>query len=248
MKKILLGVAISAAVLQGCRKDDNNKDETVQLTVEEQKDYDDAAIVDFMNTHYLDSKGVITAFDSTITTDDNEKKLSDYVYTKLPSGVVYIARPGAQPDPGKVVGTTDVVSFFQVSKTYLASKVNDKITFNNETTFVNNVANSGIPTPDEQFYYYYVKKSVLDSYNKDKNPQVGRDYFEIEGLQEGLKYFKSFDMDNSAEYNMQGVIIVPSRAAYGRDNSIFGTAYSNRSFVFNFQIYNTRARNMETEN
>jgi hypothetical protein len=41
---------------------------------------------------------------------------------------------------------------------------------------------------------------------------------------------------------MQGVIIVPSRAAYARDNSIYGTVYANRSFVFNFQLYNTKTR------
>ena len=77
MKKILLGVALSVAVLQGCKKDNTDDEEVVQLTVDEQKEYDDAAALDFLNKHYLDSKGVITTFDDTTDTDNNEKKLAD---------------------------------------------------------------------------------------------------------------------------------------------------------------------------
>lgn len=241
MKKILLGIALSVAVLQGCKKDNNDDEEVVQLTVEEQKDYDDAAALDFLNTHYLNSKGVITAFDDTTDTDNNEKKLADYNYVKLPSGVIYIVRPGAQPDPGKEMATDDIISFFNVTKTYTASKVNDKFVFNNETTFVSNVANSGVPSVDPA--YYYVKSSVIKNYNDTNKTNIGRDFFEIEGLKEALKFFKSYDnLDVATDYNMQGVIIVPSRAAYARDNSIYGTVYANRSFVFNFQLYNTKTR------
>jgi len=239
MKKILLGIALSVVVLQGCKKDRDEEEVVPEISVEDQKTYDDAAAKDFLTKNYLNSKGVITPFDDTVTTDDNEKKLIDYDYKTLPSGVIYIVRPGAQPDPGKVVGTTDVISFMQITKTYLATKTNDKIAYSNETTFVNNVTSSGIPSLDPA--YYYVKQSVLDKYNTDNKTSYTRSFYEIEGLQEALKNFNAFDLDNSAEYNMQGVIIVPSRAAYGRDDSVYGV-YRNRSFVFNFQLYNTRAR------
>jgi len=245
MKKILLGIALSVVVLQGCKKDRDEEEVVPEISVEEQKTYDDAAAKDFLTKNYLNSKGVITAFDDTVTTDDNEKKLIDYDYKTLPSGVIYIVRPGAQPEPGKVVGATDVISFMQITKTYLATKTNDKIAYSSETTFVNNVTTSGIPSLDPA--YYYVKQSVLDKYNTDNKTSYTRSFYEIEGLQEALKNFNAFDLENSAEYNMQGIIIVPSRAVYGRDNTIYGSGYRNRSFVFNFQLYNTRARK-STEN
>ncbi|WP_379965409.1 hypothetical protein [Epilithonimonas sp. UC225_85] len=238
MKKILLGIVLSVVVLQGCKKDDDVVDDTVVLTVDEQNTYDDAAAVKYMDEHYFDSKGLIVAFDDTVTTDDAYPKLSSYPHEKLPSGVIYIVRTGAQPDPGKVINPTDVISIFQVTKSYVSGKTNDVISFQNESTFNNNVAGTGIPTYDPA--YFYVKSSVLKNYNTTYNTTYGRNFYEIEGLQEGLKYFKAFDLDNSADYNMQGVIIVPSRAAFARDANIY--AYTNRSFVFNFQIYRTKTR------
>ena len=241
MKKILLGIALSVVALQSCKKDDD-VEEAVVLTVEEQNTYDDAAALKFMEDNYFNSKGVITPFDSTIDTDDNYPKLSSYPHEKLPSGVIYIKRTDAQPDPGKDVGSTDVINLFQVAKSYVSVKVDDKISFGSESTFSTSVL-SGDVVKDPA--YFYVKSSVLKKYNETYSTTYGRNFYEIEGLQEGLKYFKSFDLTDSADYNMQGVIIVPSRAAFARDANIY--SYTNRSFVFNFQLYNTRARNMETE-
>lgn len=242
MKKILLGIALSVVALQGCKKDDDDVEETVVLTVEEQNTYDDAAAKDFLNKNYLNSKGVITPFDSTVTTDDNEKKLSDYDYKTLPSGVIYIKRDDAQPVDGKEIVSTDVISIMQIAKSYVSAKVDDKIIFTSESTFSNTVATGDLIVDPA---YFYVKSSILKKYNDTYKTTYGRNFYEIEGLQEGLKYFKSFDLDSSSDYNMQGIIIVPSRAGFARDNNIY--SYSNRSFVFNFQIYKSKARDMATE-
>lgn len=94
--------------------------------------------------------------------------------------------------------------------------------------------------------YFYVKNSILtsDTY-KDKT----RGYFEIEGLKEGLNYFKSYEIADSEDYNMQGVIIVPSRAAFARDDHFAYSSYSfrNRSFVFSFQIYKADTRTSDKD-
>ncbi len=247
MKKILLGFALSVVVLQSCKKDDDEVvDETVVLTVEEQNAYDDAAAINYMDTHYFDSKGNVVAFSDAVTTDDAFPKLSSYSPVKLNSGVIYIKRTGAQPEPGTAVNPTDVINIMQNTKIYVSGKVDDKITFGSEGTFSNTVSGSGDLVPVKDPAYFYVKKSVMDKFNKDNATTFDRSFFEIEGLQEGLKYFNAFNLDDSADYNLQGVIIVPSRAAFARDTNYYNVV--NRSFVFNFQLYKTKTRNLETEN
>ncbi|MCG2793027.1 MAG: hypothetical protein L6262_05740 [Weeksellaceae bacterium] len=241
MKKILLGIALSVVALQGCKRDDN-VDEVVVVNIADQNTYDDAAAIDFLKKNYLNSQGVITAFDDTVTTDDNEKKLSDYDYKTLPSGVIYIVRPGAQPSPGKDIGATDVLNMMVLAKSYIATKIDDKIAYSSESTFVNSLISGNL---EKDPAYFYVKSSVLKRYNDTYHTTYGRNIYEIEGLQEGLKYFKAFDLDDSANYNMQGVIIVPSRAAFARDSNIYG--YTDRSIVFNFQVYKTKTRDLATE-
>jgi hypothetical protein len=93
----------------------------------------------------------------------------------------------------------------QKSNTYVAVKATDgTIKFDSQYSFRNTIDASGSPEVDPVFL---CKKFIPtnDTY-KDKT----RSYFEIEGLQEGLKYFKSTEVSDDANYNMQGVIIVPS--------------------------------------
>jgi len=249
MKKILLGIALSVLVLQGCKKDEEEAvapTTVVADTTDEQNAWDDTSIAKFLDEHYLDSKGNVVAFDSTITTDDTEKKLSAYEsLVKLASGVIVIKRDAVfQPDPGKTINTDDAISIMQNTLAYVGAKNTETgvISLTGGVTFSNTIAGSGVPVFDPS--YYYVKESVLKSYNATNSTTYGTSFFQIEGLSEGLKYFKSFDLDNSANYNLQGVIIVPSRAAFARDvhypYSNFN--WQNRTFVFNFQIYKTKTR------
>ena len=90
--------------------------------------------------------------------------------------------------------------------------------------------------------YFYTKNAQLNG--KD------RSYYEIEGFQEGIKQFKSCEIADVDNYNMQGVIIVPSRAAFARDSNVYDIPTANggllkfvdRSFVFNVQVYKTTTR------
>ncbi len=237
MKKIFLFLAIASLAITSCRKDDEEST-TEEVSIETQNSYDDEAIKQFLNDNYFDARGNIVAFSSTVTTDDNEKPLAGYNPVTLPSGVVYISR--YTPTNGKAIASNDILRIMQRSNTYVAVKATDgKIKFDSQNLFRNTVDATGTPEVDPA--YYYVKNSVLtsDTY-KDKT----RSYFEIEGLQEGLKYFKSTEVPDSDNYNMQGVIIVPSRAAFARDDHFVYSSYAfrNRSFVFTFQIYKTDTR------
>ena len=236
MKKSLLYFAIASMTLFSCKNDDD--DDTVEevSNITEQNSNDDAAILKYMDEHYLDSQGNIKTFSSTDTTDDNYTKLSGLNFQKLSSGVIVIVRDGAQPDPGTTIGTTDIIRLMHKTTTFVSTKENNEITYTSEFSFANTIESGGVPQVDPAFYY--VKQSVMDDSDK------GRSYYEIEGFQEGLKYFKSFDKADSENYNLQGIIIVPSRAAFARDSHYpySNISWRNRTFIFDFQVYKTTAR------
>uniref|UniRef100_UPI0028AD4BF8 hypothetical protein n=1 Tax=Chryseobacterium taichungense TaxID=295069 RepID=UPI0028AD4BF8 len=202
----------------------------------------------FMDENYLDAQGNIKAFSSTDTADDNEKKLSELSPVKLPSGVIYIIRTGAQPSAGVTLETNPTADNATQIRTmmranyYLAAESDGKVSFGSAGTLLNTINGSGSPVTDPAFYY--VKESIVDNTNNSTAAKQ-RSYYEIEGLQEGLKYFKGFaDKADGDAYNLQGVIIVPSRAAFARDTHYNYTGYSlqNNCFVFNFEIYKANVR------
>lgn len=237
MKKALICIAIASVAITSCRKD-----ETTDTTIKEVSDLatqnsnDDAAIAKYMDEHYFDTQGNIKEFSSTDTSDDAFTKLSALSFQKLSSGVVVIIRDGAQPNPGTTIGSTDIIRIMGKSTSFLSTNDNGTVKFASEMIFTNTIESTGVPQVDPQ--YYYVKNATMTASGK------GRSYYEIEGFQEGLKYFKSFDKADSDGYNLQGAIIVPSRAAFARDEHYPYSflSWRNRSLVFNFQIYKATTR------
>ena len=246
MKRVLICLASAILIFQSCNKDDNETIEVIKEVdnITEQNANDDKAIAVYMDEHYLDEQGLIQ--DISTTNNTTQTKLSSLDWTKLDSGVIVIKRQGAQPSAqtGVTIGNTDVIRLMGVTDTFL-SKVNDDgtIDYASNYTFRNTISGTGNPEVDP--YYYYVKKAVLEN-TANTEDQKKRSYYEIEGFQEGLRQFKSFNQDDSALHNLQGVIIVPSRAAYARD-AHYTSTYRNRSFVFNFQVYKSTARPASAE-
>lgn len=244
MKKIFLYILAGSLCFSACKKDDADTTYTEPSDIGVQNDYDNQAIVKFMNENYLDAQGNIKAFSSTDTSDDTQTKLTDLPHTTLPSGTIYFIRAGAQPEnvptTGYTIGATDIIRIMMKSKSYLAVNTDGNIAFQTGTDFLNTIDGSTIPALDPTFYY--VKKAVLAAATTDAAKQ--RSYYEIEGFQEALQKFKAFNKGNSESYNLQGVIIVPSRAAFARDphNNYTGYSLRNNSFVFNFQVYGTAPR------
>ncbi|BEV06117.1 hypothetical protein [Chryseobacterium gambrini] len=241
MKKIFLYILAGSLCFTACKKDDEVETFVEPEDISVRNSYDDQAIQKFMDGNYLDSQGNIKAFSSTDTSDDNEKKLSELNPVKLPSGVIYIIRNGAQPNPGKAISSNSQIKTMIRANYYLATQVDGNVSFTSTGTLVNTINDSGSPVTDPSFYY--VKQSVLS--NATLEAAKNRSYYEIEGFQEGLKYFESYDnLPDGNAYNLQGVIIVPSRAAFARDvhYNYVGYSLQNSCFVFNFQLYNSRPR------
>ena len=241
MKKIFLYIALVSLSVVSCR-DDENPNMVEEVSVGTQNSYDDEAAAKYLDTHYLDAKGNIKEF---VATDTVNVKLSDLNPVTLPSGVIYVVRPGAQPNPATPIGGTDVISLMGNITTYVASNTDNKVGYYSPFGFKNTIAGAGVPDLDPA--YYYVKTSVLTKATAAVAKE--RSYYEIEGFREALQKFGAYDLPDFENYNLQGVIIVPSRAAFARDPhfNYVGISLRNRSFIFNFQVYKSRARNLQTE-
>ncbi len=230
MKKVFLYLAMASIALTSCRKDEDVVEP--EVSIDTQNSYDDQAAAKYLETHYFDAKGNVKDF---VETDTVNVKLSDLNPVTLPSGVIYVMRPDAQPVDGTPIRPYDVLSLMSNSTTYIANSVDNKVSFGSAFTFRNTLAGSGIPELDPA--YFYVKESVFNAATLDVAKQ--RSYYEIEGLREALEKFQAYNIPDESDYNLQGLIIVPSRAAFARDPhfNYSGISFRNRSFIFNFQVY-----------
>lgn len=242
MKKIFLYILAGSLCFSACKRDDAIDTYVEPDDINVQNNYDEQAINKFMDENYLDAQGNIKAFSTTDTSDDNEKKLSELKPVKLPSGTIYIMREGAQPTTNpQPITDQSVIKIMGRGYAYLAAESNGSILFTAKTAFMNTIDGSTIPVIDPM--YYYVKQATLDKGTSDAAKQ--RSYYEIAGLKEALQKFSSFNnLPSETPYNLQGVIIVPSKAAFARNAHYpyLGQTYRNMSFVFNFQMYGSRAR------
>lgn len=246
MKKIFLYVLAGSLCFSACKKDDEVETYKEPEDINVQNNYDNEAIQKFLENNYMDSRGNVKAFSSTDTADDNEIKLKDLNPQTTPSGAIYIIRTTGQPDPGNTIGNTDVMRIMMRAKAYLAGVSDGNVTFLTNANF------SGYSTLDETGssvsdpIFYYAKTSTKTASGKPSS------YYEMEGFQEAIRKFKAFNQSDAENYNLQGVIIVPSRAAYARDEHFsFGTQYTspfrNTSFIFNLQVYKSTPRDMTTQ-
>lgn len=229
-----------------CKKDDDVATYVEPEDIAVQNTYDDQSIDKFLDANYLDTQGNIKAFSATDTADDHQTKLSAMIPApvKLPSGVVYIVRNGAQPSTGTTIGATDITRTMMRAKTYLAANTDGNVAFisGSDMTPYNTIDGSGSPVIDPKFYYISPDDLLIKNASTDAAKQSS--YYVIEGYNEALQKFKAFDQPDGSPYNLQGVIIVPSRAAFARDAhyNYSGYSFRNRTFVFNFQVFKTTAR------
>ena len=240
MKKILLYIIIGSVSFTSCKSDSTDEEVAEVVSIDTQNSYDDQAAIRFLKESYFDPQGKIVAFSATDPSDDNYPSLYTFNPVTLPSGVIIVKRPTAEPIPGKIINDKDVLRLTSVSSTFVAESSADGPIFSRQQNFRNTITNSGVPEVDPT--YFYNKIGALNG--KD------RSYYEIEGFQEGIKKFKSCEIADVDNYNMQGVIIVPSRAAFARDTNAYDFTsttgsiikFVDKSFVFNVQVYKTTTR------
>lgn len=199
-------------------------EQSVQHTID-----NDAAQL-YLNTHYFDAKGNPKEFSDTDTSDDNFPKLINLNPVTLPSGVIYIKR--SSPTSGQAILANDSLHFQAKITSYYAVKTDNVSKYGSELTFINTIATTGVPVKDPAFYH--VKQSILNAY-----PTFPRSYYELEGFQEAIKAMNSYEINNEVNYNFQGLILIPSRAAFGRDAHFdyIGYDLKNRCFVASVQVY-----------
>lgn len=225
---IALGILFTA-----CKNDDDVR----ELPVEEQNDIDDRAIVEYLQNHYFDpEKGLIKEFDAGDPGDDNYATLHSQGI-KLPSGVWIVKKPGVVAE-GRIAqdNTKDSILISHEIRVFKASYENltgEQKPYKSIQTIASTINGSGTAIWDPSYYFYHIPSTMNDNVNLS--------HFVVEGFTEGLKQFNSTQTSGADLYNFQGAIIVPSRAAFGRDfvysGSALNYAYRDFSFVFNFELH-----------
>lgn len=238
MRKWEITILLIGLVVSSCRSNDDDGD----LPQTEQNQVDDQAISQYLDDHYFDpERGLITKFEGSEENYPSLKSLG----IKLPSGVWVIKRPDVEAEgPAIANNKTDSILISFNSSRFKASyedlEEGQKPYERYTGLFYNTIYSTGTPAWDPIFYYHHI--------NQNENSNIDLSYYVIEGFVEGLKHFNSTQTNGTDIYNFQGAILVPSRAAYGRDfvylNGILdNTTYRDQSFVFNFELHKVIPKN-----
>lgn len=231
------GLAIFAVVLAfaACKSDDDFREPSIA----DQNKWDDDAILVYLEDHYFEpERGKIKRFDVTDSTDDNFPNLLSQG-TKLPSGVWVIKKNGFVAEgPIADDNTRDSILISHETMRFKANYedlAEGQKPYTNEFSILYSTINStGTPAWDPYFYFTHITPSMVEN-------NLNLSHFVMEGFVEGIKHFPSTNTDGSEAYNFQGAIIVPSRAAFGRDVVYVGGSpsysFRNTSFVFNFELH-----------
>ncbi len=237
MKKWGICLLVAGLFFSSCKNDDDVN----EIPIEDQNQVDDEAIVKYMEDHYFSpDRGLIKKYDEEDESDDDYPNLKS-LGTKLNSGVWVIKRPGVTADgPAITSNVQDSILISYDSKLFRANRDNEDL-YGNLNTYYNTIHSTGQAAWDPVFYYRNITPDLAEN-------DINLSHFVIEGFIEGLKEFNSTQTSGADLYNFQGAIIVPSRAAFGRDFFFDGSRLNNAlyrdvSFVFNIELHKFVPRN-----
>ncbi|MBF0597894.1 hypothetical protein [Faecalibacter rhinopitheci] len=242
IKKFFVTLLATTVLLASCKSDDDVK----ELSVEQRNSLDDQAIEEYLEDHYFHpEKGVLTKFDTIKGNEDDNYQPLKSIAIKDPAGYYYAMRPNVEAN-GEAITSNDESKILISYDVKQFQSTNDLDTYNNKyasiigySSSINSGDGSGVYDP--AFYYYKLNETQISN-------GVGREHVEFEYFNEALKKFKSTNTNGSGLYNFQGVIILPSRLAFGRKRMYTGTsvtenhAYRDVSFIFNFELHKVTPR------
>ena len=245
IKKFFVTLIACSAVLVGCNNDDDSGvDKETKIPVEERNALDDEAILQYMEDHYFNPKnGKLTKFDTIIGNDDDAYPALKTLAKQDNLGIWYAENPNHK-GTGETIISNDSTSIYLniVTSSFLATNSNDykrKYGSIGTVSYPWNSINIGDGSAIQDPYYYYFTPTEIETENG-----VKREHLELKNFVEGLKHFKTTERSVNDLYNFQGVIILPSRLAYGR-NKVYSAGYGisenfgqyrDISYIFNFEL------------
>ena len=240
IKKFFVALLATSAFFTSCKSDDDSK----ELSVEQRNSLDDQAIEEYLEQHYFNPRnGKLVKFDTITGNDDDQyTKLKD-IAIKDPAGYYYAMRPGVAADSATIVGNdeSEILISYE-AKYFQATNDSDyRYKYGSILDFSNSInVGDGSAMKDPTFYFYQLSDAQIEN-------GVRREHVELPNFTQALKKFKSTGTNGRDLYNFQGVIILPSRLAYGRNKVYTGTNLSDRyyrdySFIFNFELHKVTPR------
>ncbi len=206
-----------------CNKDDDNG--PTELSIEEQNIQDDGSIQTFLREYHFDDLGRVVKIEED---DTAAVPLSDIAY-ELSNGVWYAKNNAVTAEGPKVTDIDHQKILLNYDFRIFSSGKDEEgnYTVNSYSSFFNTINTTGIPTWKVPFYR--ATQEQIDA--------NGASYYEMPGFRQAIIYFNSTEKNIEDPYVFQGVIILPSRASYGRENNYLGSGFRNLVSVINFELY-----------
>jgi hypothetical protein len=244
IKKFFVTLLATATLFTSCKSDDDNK----ELSAEQQDSLDDQAIEEYLERHYFSTdNGKIATFDTITGNEDDNYPSLKQLAVKDPAGFYYAYRPGVTAEGPSIVSSeaSEILISYDVKTFQATNDEQYKYKYGSIYDYANTInSGDGSATIDPSFYYYELTEAQI------KNG-IKREHVELKYFAEALKKFKSTLRSGRDQYNFQGIIILPSRLAYGRNKMYTGSAvttrhsYRNASFIFNFELDKVTPRDSE---
>ena len=220
---LLIGLFGLGLLLHSCKNEDDGID---LLPQEEQNQVDDQAIALFLQQHYFNAVGKVVKFSDDNDADDEETPLAELAEQGT-GGYWFVKNPNYQSDQRMITNPDNDSILMQYDLNYFyAKKSNDSVYYTTPISYSSTINTTGYPIWDPSFYYHAPAEDQQDA------------WYEMEGIQEGLKHFnsKGKNATDLPAVDFQGFIIAPSRLIFERDRNAYGFG-SDTSVMLNFELY-----------